>query len=431
MGIQENLRRAVIVAGSRIPFQRSLTGYSDLVSYDLGRLALKGLLYKTQIDGNTIDRVIVGCVIQDVQTSNVAREIVLGAGLPKKIPAYTVTMACISANMAITNAVDLIRTGQADVVIAGGTDTMSEVPIRCAKSLRRKLLMAQKFRTTGEFLRFFFGLRPRDFFPELPGINEFSVGLSMGQSCQRLVTRIGVSRQEQDEYALRSHLLAAKATESGILAEEISEVRLPKKFNTIDKDNGFRADSTLEKLQALKPAFDKKYGTITAGNSSFPTDGAAMVLLMAEEVAKACGYSPKAYVHSYEYTAHDVLEDLLLGPAYAVPKVLDKAGLSISDIGVFEFHEAFAGQIVSVLKSLDCDKFARENLGKDKKVGEVPIDKLNTLGGSLSLGHPFGATGARLVTTAVNRLSRENAQFALVSGCAGGAMASAILLERC
>lgn len=428
--MQANLRRAVIVDGCRIPFQRSLTGYGNMSCYDLGRMALKGLLHRTQIEPEVIDRLIAGCVIQDVNTTNVAREIALGVGL-EHVPAYTVTMACISANQAITNAADLIKSGEADTVIAGGTETASDFPIRVSKKMRRKLLEAQKYRRPLEYFQLFKGLRMKDLIPDIPGINEFSIGISMGQSCERLTSRIGVTREEQDQFALRSHLLAAKATEENILADEICPVHIPPRFETVSRDNGFRGDTTIEKLRSLKPAFDRKYGTVTAGNSSFLTDGAGMLLVMAEEKAKSLGYKPKAFIHSYRYTAHNVLEELLLGPAFAIPKLLDHAGLKLSDIGVFEIHEAFAGQILCVLQCLSSDQFARERLGKDKRIGEVPLDKLNTLGGSLSLGHPFGATGARLVLTATNRMLRENAQFAIVSGCAGGAMASAILLERC
>ena len=423
-------REAVLIDGCRIPFLRSGSGYRDLTSYDLGRLSLKALLDRTQIEPGRVDRVIMGSVIARLATSNVARESALAAGFPPHVPAFTVTLACISANVAITSGVDLIRTGQADIVVAGGTESMSDIPICYRKPVRRKLLEAQRYKGPMDFLEFPKGIGLKDLLPEIPSIAEFSTGRVMGEDCDRLAARLGISREAQDEYALRSHLAAARATTEEILAAEIEPVRVPPDFQPIAADNGFRADSSLEKLASLKPAFVKKYGTVTAGNSSFLTDGAAATLLMAEDVAMALGYKPKARIRAYAYSAQDPGEELLLGPAYATPKALDAAGLGLPDIDVFEFHEAFAGQILANLQCLASDAFAREKLGRAGRVGDVPMEKFNNLGGSLSLGHPFGATGARLVTTAANRLAREDGTFALVAACAAGAMGNAIILER-
>jgi len=427
---QRNGRKVVLVDGCRIPFLRSGSGYRDLTSYDLGSVALKALVDRTQIEPGRVDRVIMGTVIARLATSNVARESALAAGFPPHVPAYTVTLACISANVAITSGVDLIRTGQADIVVAGGTESMSDIPICYRKPVRRKLLEAQSYKGPMDFLEFPKGIGLKDLLPEIPSIAEFSTGRVMGEDCDRLAARLGISREVQDEYALRSHLAAARATTEEILTAEIEPVRVPPDFQPIAADNGFRADSSLEKLASLKPAFVKKYGTVTAGNSSFLTDGAAAILLMVEDVALALGYKPKARIRAYAYSAQDPGEELLLGPAYATPKALDAAGLRLSDIDVFEFHEAFAGQILANLQCLASDAFAREKLGRAGRVGDVPMEKFNNLGGSLSLGHPFGATGARLVTTAANRLARENGTFALVAACAAGAMGNAIILER-
>ncbi|RMI27575.1 MAG: acetyl-CoA C-acyltransferase [Calditrichaeota bacterium] len=424
------LRTAVLVEGCRIPFLRSNTEYKDLMAYDLARMAIKGLLSKTQLEPEQVQWVIMGNVIANYTTSNVAREAALAAGIPQRVPAFTVTLACVSANRAITSGVELIQTGQADVVIAGGTESLSDVPIRFRKRFRQKLIEAQKYRRPLEYLKFLKGLRLKDLLPEVPAIAEFSTGRTMGQDCDRMAGKFGVTRREQDEFALRSHHLAAKATEEGLLKDEVIPAYVPPEFRVVEKDNGIRGDSTLEKLSQLRPAFVKPYGTLTAGNSSYLTDGAAAVLLMAEETARALGYSPKARFVSYAYTAQDPQEELLLGPAYATPKALDAAGLTLKDIDVFEFHEAFAAQVLANLKCLNSDEFAREHLGREKRVGEVPLEKLNTWGGSLSLGHPFGATGARLVTTAANRLIKEDGQFALVASCAAGAVGNAIILER-
>jgi acetyl-CoA acyltransferase len=291
-------------------------------------------------------------------------------------------------------------------------------------------MQAQKYKGLKDYLEFPKGIGLRDLLPEIPAIAEFSTGRSMGEDCDRLAARLHVSREEQDRYAVRSHLAAARATAEGTLSGEMETVMVPPDFKPIDKDNGFRGDTSLEKMASLKPAFVKKYGTVTAGNASFLTDGAAVCLLMAEEVATSLGYTPKAAIRAYAYTAQDPYEELLLGPAYATQKCLEMAGLGLQDMDVFEFHEAFAGQILANLKCLASDEFAREKLGRSERVGKVPLEKFNTLGGSLSLGHPFGATGARLVTTAANRLIREDGTFALVASCAAGATGNAIILER-
>lgn len=426
----QNMRTAVLVDGCRIPFQRSSTNYNDLMAYDLGRMAIEGLLARNPVDPADIDRVIMGTVIQEVKTSNVARESALGAGIPNSVPAFTTTMACISSNQAITSGVDLIRSGQARVILAGGTETMSDIPVRFRKKFRQKVLEARKYKKPADFLKFLKGLGFKDLLPELPAISEFSTGEVMGESADRMAARFGISREDQDEYAMRSHHLAAKATNEGLLDEELIPAKLPPEFDVVKHDNGFREDTSMEKLSKLRPAFIKPHGTVTAGNSSFLTDGASASFIMEEQTALKLGLKPKAYIREYNFVSQDPGEELLLGPSYAIPKVLDAMNLSLYDMDVIELHEAFAGQVLSVLAALDSDTFAKESLGKDKKIGEIPMDKLNTLGGSLSLGHPFGATGVRLVTTAANRLIHEDGKYALVSACAAGGQGHAVVLER-
>lgn len=420
----------VLVDGIRIPFLKSGTNYYNLMAYDLGRMAIQGLLVRSDLALESIDRVIMGNVIQEVRTSNVARESALGAGIPNTVPAFTTSMACISSNQAITSGVDLIRSGQAKIILAAGTETMSDIPVRFKKKFRQNVLAARKYKSPIEFLKVFKGLGVKDFLPELPAIAEFSTGETMGQSADRMSARFGASRKDQDEFAMRSHHLAAKATNEGLLDQEIITAKIPPKFNIVEHDNGFRDDTTLEKLGKLRPAFVKPHGTITAGNASFLTDGASACFIMEEQTALSLGLTPKAYLREYNYVSQDPGEELLLGPAYATPKVLDSMELTLENIDVFELHEAFAGQVLSVLNALDSDDFAKKSLNRDKKVGLIPMDKLNTLGGSLSLGHPFGATGVRLVTTAANRLQREDGKYALVSACAAGGQGHAIILER-
>ncbi len=422
--------QVVLVDGGRIPFQRSGTTYNDMMAYDLGRLAIEGILARSEINGSQLDYVIMGTVMQDITTSNVARESALAAGIPDSVPAHTVTQACISSNQAITSAVEKIKSGQAKIILAGGTETMSDIPIRLRKNMRQKLLEARKYKSPADWLKFFKGLRPSDLLPEIPAIAEFSTGETMGESCDRMAAHFGISRREQDEYALRSHQLAAKATNEGLLDDELIPAPVPPDFEAVTQDNTFREDTSMEKLEKLSPAFIKPHGTITAGNSSAFTDGASASLIMEEQTALDLGLEPKAYLRSYTYVAQDPEDELLLGPAYATPKVLDDMKLGLSDIDVFEFHEAFAGQILTVLTALNSEKFARENLNRDKKVGDIPLDKFNLWGGSLSLGHPFGATGERIVTTAATRLIHEDGTLALVTACAAGGQGHAIILER-
>jgi acetyl-CoA acyltransferase len=423
-------KRPVLVDGARIPFLKSTTGYNHLMAYDLGRMAIRGILDRNNISPEIVDQVIMGTVIQEVKTSNVARESALGAGIPNHVPAFTLSMACISSNMAITSAMNAIRSGQAEIVIAAGTETMSDIPVRFRKKFRQKVLEARKYRKPADYLQFLKGLKFRDLLPELPAIAEFSTGETMGKSCDRLAARFGISRKDQDRFAMRSHHLAHEATEKGLLEKELIPAVVPPDFSVIEKDNGFRGDTSMDKLGKLRPAFIKAHGTVTAGNSSFLTDGASACLIMSEGKAKDLGLKPLAYLNQYTYVAQDPGDELLLGPAYAIPKVMQQAELILEDIDVFELHEAFAGQVLSVLAALESAEFARKNLDRATPFGAIPMDKLNTRGGSLSLGHPFGATGVRIVTTAANRLHEEDGTFALVAACAAGGQGHAIILER-
>ncbi len=384
--------KIAIIDGCRTPFLRSGTEFKDLMHWRIGSHAVQGLVARTGISPDEVDHVIMGALFHDQRTSNVAREIVLGTGLPESCPAHTCTVACVSANMAVTNGAGMIALGEADTVIAGGVE--------------------------------YFDLE------SIPPLKEYSTNLLMGQTGDRLAERLGISREEQDEFAVMSHKRAVTAQESGKLNRDIMPVVVPGVEGAISKDNGPRADTTMEKISKLKGAFDPEKGTVTAANSSFLTDGATAALLMSDKKAKALGLKPKAYLKTFAHTAQDPLDELLLGPAFAIPKALKKAGLTMKDIGVFEIHEAFAAQMVAVLRLLDSDKFAKESLNLDKKVGAVDMDSLNIYGGSLSLGHPFGATGGRLVSTCATRLQDEGARFGIVAGCAAGAVGNAMILEN-
>ncbi|MEE9373467.1 MAG: acetyl-CoA C-acyltransferase [Saprospiraceae bacterium] len=424
------MNKVVIIDGCRTPFLRSGTDYMDLMSYQLGGYAIKGLLNKTGFDARDVDGVIMGNVISNVKTPNVAREAALTAGISNTIPCRTVSLACISANRAISDGCLEIMTGQSDIIIAGGIDHTSDTPILFPRKMRKKLFKAQKLKTIGDNLKFLTSLRFSDFVPERPAVAEYSTNRVMGSDCDIMAARFQVSREEQDKFAVRSHQLAAKAHEEGHLTAEMVDVHLPPKFKNINRDNGVRGDSTLEKVARLRPAFDRKYGTLTAANSSFLTDGASAVLLMSEAKAKELGLKPKVEVVDFVFTGQSLDDELLLGPAYATSKLLKRNKITFDDLDVIEFHEAFAGQILSNIKALASDEFAKDKLGRNKAVGQVPMDKFNLWGGSLSIGHPFGATGGRLVTTTANRLIKEGGKFGLLAACAAGAHGHAMLVKR-
>jgi acetyl-CoA acyltransferase len=411
-------RRVFVVDACRTPFLRSGTDFRDLTAYDLGRMAIAGLLHRTAIDARSIELVVMGTVIADPDTSNVARESALAADVPSSCPAYTTTAACISANLAVRQAAHAIAAGEIDVAVAGGTETLSDVPIRVSRPVRKRLIAGQKAKGVGDWLGLLKGLRLKDLAPVVPAIADFSTGLTMGQNAERLAKRLGISRADQDEYAMISHHKAAKATDEGLLASQIVPARVPPRFEPVTADNGIRGDTTIEKLAALRPAFDRRFGTITAGNSSYFTDGASAVLLAGEAGLEKLGLRPSATVVSEALTAMDPLEELLLGPAFAIPVALRRAGLDLGQIDVLELHEAFAGQMLAVLKLM------QEN--------GHPVDRetLNAWGGSLSVGHPFGATGGRLVATCCRRLEHEGGRYGLLAACASGALGYAMVLER-
>lgn len=402
------------------------TVYGDYLAVDLARLAMKGLLTKTALDPKLIDYLYFGTVIQEPRTSNIAREAAMGAGVPITVPSHTISQACISANQAITSGAEKILSGQADIVLAGGAETFSDVPIRFSKPIRKRLLQFPKVSKKGApaILGLLKGLKLGDLAPEAPAIANYTTGEVMGHSSDRLAAKFGVSRREQDEFTVLSHHRAAAAHAAGLYKDELIAV------DGNLAENGIKGDTSLEKVSKLGPAFIKPHGTHTAANSSFLTDGAAAVLLMSEEKALELGYQPKAILRSWTYVGVDPFEELLLGPTFGVKKVLNELKLQLSDIGVIEFHEAFAGQVLANLNAMDSDTFAKERFADGKKIGRMDPAIMNTLGGSLSLGHPFGATGARLVTTAANRLQREGKRFALLAACADGGLAHACILER-
>jgi len=419
-----------LIDGARIPFTRAGSDYRDLISYDLARMVIAGLLGRAAFDPAELDMVAMGSVVQNVATSNVARDAALAAGVPDRVPAHTVTMACISSNRAIADAALAIQTGHARAVLAGGVEMLGDVPVGFSREVRKRLFDSRRYRSAGQWRAFFRGLPWRELLPKPPAIAEFSTGESMGQSADRLAAAFDVTREEQDAYALRSHQGAARAQAEGHLAAQIVPVVVPPRGTVVERDNGVREDTNPEKLAALPPAFVKPFGTVTAGNASPLTDGAAAVLVMAEEAARAEGRRVRARIRDFTFVAQDPGDELLLGPAYAVPRLLERNGVALADVDVIEIHEAFAGQVLAVLRALSSDAFGREKLGLPGAFGTVDMGKVNPWGGSVSLGHPFGATGARLVSTAMQRLAVEDGSLALVTACAAGGQGHAMLLER-
>jgi acetyl-CoA acetyltransferase family protein len=412
------LVEAVIVDGARTPFLKSNGAFKDLMAHDLGRIAIAGLLAKTGLDPQAVDLVVMGTVVQEPRTSNLARESMLGAGLPNTTPAFTTTLACISSNVAATSVVDQIQLGRIDVAVAGGAESLSDPPIRLSKNLRQALVKMQKAKGAKGYVDILKELSPEDILPDIPSAEEFSTGLTMGQSCERFAKRIGVLRAESDEFAARSHVLADRAWKEGRYADEVLAVPVPPHMELTSKDDGPRGESTPNALAKLKPAFDRDFGLITAGSSSFLTDGGSAVLLMSRAAADKHKQKARAIVRDYVYAAGDPLEELLAGPALSVPKLLDKAKLKAKDIGVWEIHEAFSAQVLANLKMMRGCSI------------DIPLERINAWGGSLSIGHPFGATGGRLLTTAMRRLEITGERYAIVTGCAAGGHGSAILLEN-
>jgi acetyl-CoA acyltransferase len=425
-----NGRRVAIVAGVRTPFVKAGTAFKSLSSQDLGRLAVTELLQRTNLDGKEVQAVVFGTVVPNVQAPNIAREVSLLPMLPKGVESFTVSRACASANQAITDGADQIALGHYDVVIAGGAESLSNVPILHSRGFSDALVAASKAKSMGQRLQAFAKIRPRDLVPIAPAIAEPSTGETMGESAEKMAKINGITREEQDQFALRSHRLAAAGTTDGRLTAEIVPVWVPPKYETVaTKDNGIREDTSYEQLASLKPVFDKRYGSVTAGNASPLTDGGAAILLMSEERAKALGYAPIGYIRSYSYAALDPGEQLLQAPVLAAPVALKRAGLTLADIDLVEMHEAFAAQVLSNLRGFESQAWA-ERAGFPAPVGEVDRARLNVMGGSISIGHPFGATGARILTTLCNELGRRGGQFGLMTVCAAGGMGHAMVVER-
>jgi len=423
--------RVAIVDGCRTPFAKSGTDLQDMDVVDLSGVVTAELVARTNLDPEAIDYSIFGVVVAALNAPNLGREALFRASLPMTIPGTTVNLACASSNRSITSGAEAILTGQCHVVLAGGAESLSNVPIQYSKSASRRLVEFSKARSMSQRLKVLSRVRPRDLVPVPPAIAEYSTGMSMGQACEKMAHENDISRISQDEIAMLSHRRAASAAEEGRFAQQIVPTfPRPGYDRAVTRDNGVRADSTAEALAGLRPVFDKRYGTLTAGNSSPITDGASVVLLMSEQRAKDLGYEPLGYIRSFAWAALDPGSQLLQGPAYAAPAALEKAGLGLADMDLVEMHEAFAAQIVSNMKAFASRKFAEHELGRTRPIGEIDLDKFNVNGGSIAIGHPFGATGARVVMQLLFELKRRGLGLGLLTVCAAGGVGHAMVVER-
>ena len=414
----EDSIKVAIVGGIRTPFVKANTVFKKYTSLELSAFAVNGLIERFNLSVESIDELVYGWVITDPKVPNIARELVFNAGLPSTIRAHTVSNNCITGIHAITSIYDSIREGRTEIGIAGGVESMSNPPVMFGRRASRVFLDIAVSKSFGSRVAHAIKIRPGFFKPNAPAIEEPSTGLSMGEHTELMAKEWKIPREEQDNIALRSHMNAHKATEDGRLKAEIFPI------DGIDRDLIIRVDTTIEKLGKLKPVFDKSpEGTLTAGNSSSLTDGASAVLLMSEERAKKEGFEPLAYIRGFEYAAINTSDGLLMAPAVAVPRLLKRTGFSLEDMDIIEMHEAFGAQIA-------CNIRAWENGWKEESIGKVDIEKLNPLGSSIAVGHPFAATGGRIVTTLSNEMKRREAKYGLISICAAGAMAAAMILER-
>ncbi len=428
--MEPNGKRVAIVAGLRTPFAKQWSAYRDLSALDLASLVVSELLQRVDLDPEEIQQVVYGQVIPTIAAPNIAREVVLATGMPKGIEAYSVSRACATSYQSTVNVAEAIMAGTIDTGLAGGSDSTSDIPITVSKRLADALVEATKARSLGERLQAFAGLRPKDLAPVPPAIAEFSTGLTMGQSAEKMAKENHISREAQDELANRSHALAAKAWAEGKFDAEVMEVFVPDRFKeAIREDNLVRKDTSIEKYAKLKPVFDRQHGTVTAGNSSPLTDGASALLLMREDKAKAHGFDVLGFIRSYAFAALDPAGQLLMGPSYATPLALDRAGIKLSDLELVDMHEAFAAQILSNTQAFESKEWSEKHLGRSEKIGDIDWDKFNVTGGSISIGHPFAATGARQITQTLRELKRRGGGLGLCTACAAGGLGAAMVLE--
>lgn len=428
--LPEGNGKPVFIDGVRTPFVKSFGAFQDTDCLELFSRVVDGLLRKVSIDPQHLDQVSAGVVIPQTKNANVARDAAINLGLPAHVHGYTVNRACTSSLQTIADTAGSIAFGHPMFSLSGGVECLSDVPISYSKEARQFLLALNKARTATDRLSILKNFSAKAWLPKPPALAEPLTGLTMGESAEVMAKINGISREDQDKFAVASHQKAAKAQKEGKFDEEIVPIWSSPKFDCIDADNVIRHDSSVEQVSGLKPVFDRKHGTISAANSSPLTDGASVALIADEKRATDLGLSPKSRIVDFTFVGVDPTEQLLIGPALAIPLILKRNGLTIADIDLFEIHEAFAAQVLSCLRSMESVEFCEKHFGDSKAFGAIPEDKLNVNGGAIAIGHPFGATGARLITTLSNELIRSDKQLGLVAICAAGGMAGAMLIER-
>ncbi|MEN5265294.1 acetyl-CoA C-acetyltransferase [Stenotrophomonas sp. TWI587] len=424
-----NARPVAILGGVRIPFCRQNTAYSDVGNLGMSVRTLGALVERFGLHGQQLGEVAMGAVIKHSSDWNLGREATLSSGLSPLTPGITMQRACGTSLDTIIAVANKIALGQIDSGIGGGSDTTSDVPIVYGKKLRARLLAANRAKSTGDKLKALTrGFKLSELKPEFPGVAEPRTGKSMGDHCEDMAKEWNISRDSQDEWAVSSHRKLAAAYERGFFTDLIAP------FRGVERDNILRADTSLEKLATLKPAFDKVSGrgTLTAANSTPLTDGASAVLLASEEWARAHGHEPLAYLRDSQVAAVDFVhgEGLLMAPTIAVPEMLKRNGLTLQDFDIYEIHEAFAAQVLCTLRAWESEDYCRNRLGLDAPLGKIDPAKINPLGSSLATGHPFAATGARVIATAAKQLAERGGGRALVSICTAGGMGVVAIVER-
>ncbi len=419
-----------IVDGVRTPFAKAWTHYKDWTHADLGRQAVVELVNRTEIDTEQIDELIFGCVAAPMNGPNVGREIVLRSQLPKHIPATTVQMYCASSAYAAVQGVNALLAGTSQVVIAGGVEAMSAARARFSLPLTHALQEAASARSIQDRVNALRKLKAADLKPQTPAIEEPTTGLSMGESAEEMAKQYGISRQAQDEYTEMSHHRAAAAFEEGRFPEVMTVLTGDEYDTPVDRDTMIRPDTSTEKMAGLRPVFDKRHGTITAANASPLTDGASAVMLMRQSTAKKMGLTPLAFIRSYAQVGLDIEQhNLLLGPTFATPLALERAGATLDDMDLVEMHEAFAAQVLANLEIWKSDQLC-QSLGLDEAIGEVDMETFNINGGSIPIGHPFGATGTRMIAQLAGEMDRRDENLGLLTMCAAGGLGLSMVLER-
>lgn len=421
------VRRVAIIGGNRIPFARASTSYLNVSNEAMLTGALNGLVSRFNLEGELVGEVVAGAVMKHSKDFNLTRECVLNSKLAPETPAYDIQQACGTGLEAAIVAANKIALGQIDSAIAGGVDTTSDAPIAVSDGFRRVLMNVNAAKTTGARLKAFMGFRPGHLAPALPRNGEPRTGLSMGQHMQITATQWGISQAAQDELTVASHQNLARAYKEGFFDDLVTP------FKSLEQDNNMRADSSIEKLARLKPVFAKENGTMTAGNSTPLTDGASVCLLASEEWAAAHNLPVLAYLRLGEVAAVDFVdkqEGLLMAPSFALPRLLNKAGLTLQDFDFYEFHEAFASQVLCTLAALNDDNFCKTKLGLDAALGEIDRSKLNVNGSSLATGHPFAATGGRILASLAKMIDQKGSGRGLISICAAGGQGVTAIVEK-